>query len=265
VTSPIPRGVVVELCGLPGAGKTSLVRTIGNDPTAPRVTRPTGRVAPEVAPARRVPRKLRLALEGSVRRPGSELSMAHHILGSHQPGPAGAASRWIQWSTTQALIDRARSRSGVHLFDEGVLQALWSIALHGDAAAILRALRGSTGLWASPDLVLVLDPPVDELVQRLRLRRSRHSRVQRLSDDVELRAELVRGRAMLDELLAWWQESRPGAPIVRLGDNDRDPDAAVHMATDAIEALLRRDSRASSDAPQRVGHPSSSPTVGTGT
>jgi hypothetical protein len=89
--------------------------------------------------------------------------------------------------------------------------------------------------------------------------------VQRLSDDVELRAELVRGRAMLDELLAWWQESRPGAPIVRLGDNDRDPDAATRMATDAIEAMLRRDSGASSDAPQRIGHPSSSPTVGTGT
>jgi hypothetical protein len=249
--SPTPRGVVVELCGLPGAGKTSLARTIGDDPAGPRVTLPTGRVAPEVGAARRVPRKLRLALEDSVRRPGSELSMAHHILRSHQPGPAGVVSRWIQWSTTQALIDRSRSRSGVHLFDEGVLQALWSIALHGDAAATLRALRGSTRTWASPDLVLVLDPPVDVLVRRLRLRRSRHSRVQRLSDDAELRAELVRGRAILAELLVWWQETRPGAPIVRLGDDDRDPDAAARTATEAIEALLRRDSMASSEATQR--------------
>jgi hypothetical protein len=126
----------------------------------------------------------------------------------------------------------------VHVFDEGVLQALWSLALRGDPSAILRTLGDSTGRWAAPDLVIVVDPPVDLLVGRLRGRSSQHSRLQRSTDDVELHAELVRGRSLMERLVAWWEEtsgaSGARASVARIGGEQQDPAAAI----DAIGAAI---------------------------
>ncbi len=157
--------------------------------------------------------------------------MARGIRRSGQPGPGEAASRWVQWASTQALMSRARRAPGVHLFDEGVIQALWSLGLRGDPADVLQTLADSAGRWSRPDLVVVVDPPIDLLVRRLRDRPSQHSRVQRIDDDDELHAELVRGRSLLESLLAWWGEvAEDEASVVRIGDEHEDAVSAVDTA-----------------------------------
>ena len=209
---PPPPAVIVELCGLPGAGKTSLSRAIGGGRAGFAVTRPNRTVAPDIPDVPRIARKLGLVAEEALRRGAFELEMAHLIGRSRQPGLGGAAARWVQWASTQALMRRARDVPGVHLFDEGVLQALWSLALRGDPAATLRALGGSVGRWSSPDLVIVVDPPVELVARRLSDRRSTHSRLQPSTDDAELRAELVRGRAIFDRLLSGGDDPAERSP-----------------------------------------------------
>lgn len=232
-----PRSFIVEFCGLPGAGKTSLSSAIGQEGDGLTLSRPTRGIAPDVPTGRRLSRKLGLIAAESIRRPVLEARLAHLIGRSGQPGMGEAVSRWVQWASTQALMSRARRAPGVHVFDEGVLQALWSLGLRGDPAAALRMLTGSVGRWSAPDLVIVLDPPVDLLVRRLRDRSSEHSRLQRLTDDVELHAELVRGRTLLDRLVAWWDEtSGAEASVVRIRNEQHDP--AVTMV--AVDAAIRR-------------------------
>jgi AAA domain len=233
----LPRSIVVEFCGLPGAGKTSLSSAVEQEWDGLLVSRPTRRIAPDVPAGRRLSRKLGLVAAEATRRPLLEARVAHRIARSRQPGAGEAAKRWIQWASTQSLMGRARRAPGVHVFDEGVLQALWSLALRGDPSATLRVLRDSTGRWSAPDLVIVLDPPVDLLVRRLRDRSSEHSRLQRLADDVELRAELVRGRSLLERLVAWWDEtSRIEGSVARIGGERHDAAAAIAAAIHRIGA-----------------------------
>jgi len=232
----LPRSIVVEFCGLPGAGKTSLSSAVEQEWDG-LVSRPTRRIAPDVLAGRRLSRKLGLVAAEATRRPLLEARVAHRIARSGQPGAGEAAKRWVQWASTQSLMGRARRAPGVHVFDEGVLQALWSLALRGDPSATLRVLRDSTGRWSAPDLVIVLDPPVDLLVRRLRDRSSEHSRLQRLADDVGLRAELVRGRSLLERLVAWWEEtSRIEGSVARIVGERHDAAAAIV----AIDAAIHR-------------------------
>ena len=232
----LPRSIVVEFCGLPGAGKTSLSSAVEQEWDG-LVSRPTRRIAPDVPAGRRLSRKLGLVAAEATRRPLLEARVAHRIARSEQPGAGEAAKRWVQWASTQSLMSRARRAPGVHVFDEGVLQALWSLALRGDPAATLNTLTGSGGRWSAPDLVIVVDPPVELLVRRLRDRASEHSRLQRLADDEELRAELVRGRSLLDRLVVWWDEtSRIEGSVARIRGERHDAAAAIAAAIHRVGA-----------------------------
>jgi hypothetical protein len=233
----LPRSCIVELCGLPGAGKTSLASALGREEGSLITSMPTLGIGPEVPAALRLSRKLGLVAAASIRRPALEATMAHRIWRSGQPGPGDTASRWVQWACAQALMSRARQTPGVHLFDEGVIQALWSLGLRGDPSDALQTLTRTAGRWSRPDLVVVVDPAIDLLVRRLRDRPSRHSRVQRIDDDDQLLAELVHGGSLLDRLLAWWEEVAEGeASVVRIGDQHEDPVSAVDAAIRRITA-----------------------------
>lgn len=233
----LPPSCIVELCGLPGAGKTWLASALGQEEGTLVTSMPALGIGPEVPTARRLSRKLGLVAAASIRRPALEATMAKRIWRSGQPRPGDTASRWVQWTGTQALMSRARQAPGVHLFDEGVIQALWSLGLRGDPAGVLEMLTGTPGRWSRPDLVVVVDPPIDLLVRRLRDRPSQHSRVQRIDDDDELHAELVRGRSLLDRLLAWWEEVAEGeASVVRVVDEQEDPVSAVDASIRRITA-----------------------------
>ena len=65
-----------------------------------------------------------------------------------------------------------------------------------DWSGLARLLEGRT-----PDLLVVVEAPVDELMRRLEVRPSQHSRTQRLVADRRA-AELERGRLLLDRIVA---------------------------------------------------------------
>ena len=213
--------LVVELCGLPGAGKSTFAREVLASSTegSVRVRLPAEATGPEVPRVRRIGRKLRLVTGETLRQPASSVDAMRRIAASGQGDVGSISSRWVQWVATQRLMTVARSTPGVHLFDEGVTQALWSLGLRGDPSTTLAALRRSVGRWEHPDHVIVLDLPIELIDRRLSERGSRHSRLQDVADAGARRAELARGRELLDRLLDWWGEVLPSdVSVTRMGE-----------------------------------------------
>jgi hypothetical protein len=210
---------LVELLGLPGSGKTHIARSVVDALTRGGTSAflgPVG-VGPEDPPARRIARKVSMLGMRALMRPiHSTRAAAAICVGQH--APADAMSRTLQWLVTQHALERAGRIDGLHVFDEGSLQALWSIGLRSDRdrwRRLLADLAAGRLTWVEPDIVVLVDAPRDVVSERLSTRTSAHSRTQRLSA-AEMAAELRRGENLLDELATWWR--------VRRGD-----DALVHV------------------------------------
>lgn len=207
--------LLVEMLGLPGAGKSALSREVC------LVLRERGvpagiadaRVSAAVPRARRVRRRTAAAARSAVRRPGWTLSSAASIASMRQPAGRDTASVLAQWLAVCDLAARARARPGVHLLEEGPLQTLWTLGLRSPDALPHRLLEA----WpraAAPDVVVLLDVPLAVVEERLMRRSSKHSRSQQLPPDL-LRAELHRGQKLLEVLAA-----PTATPVVRLSGDD---------------------------------------------
>jgi hypothetical protein len=191
-------GLVVELCGLPGSGKSVLaahtcaaLRRSGVDAVVADL--PVSAAAPASA---RVRRKVLAAAVAATAEPVAT-GRAIRVVASSRPTPRDGLGLLAQWLTVQQLQRRARARPGVWLLEEGSVQTVWSLALRAsapgaDVAGLLEV--------RPPDLVVVVEAPLDVLLRRLDDRPSRHSRTQRLAAD-RRGAELVRGRLLLDRLV----------------------------------------------------------------
>lgn len=203
--------VVVEFCGIPGSGKSTVCDAVAAELVRTGVVahQPRARIDTDVPAATRIARKLGLATRAlSGARAAWRVARAQDRLGD-------APGRALQWLVTQRLIG-ARA-PGVTLLDEGLVQALWSIGLRGD---LERFLAGSIR-FAVPDVIVVVECAPDEAARRLRARGSEHSRVQR---DANLEEALVRGADVLEHILARIGPIAPGARVHRLGQSE-DPAA----------------------------------------
>jgi AAA domain len=220
-----PGGCVVEVCGLPGAGKSrvaaALVASAGAARTVeagapadrPRpVGAPADRIGPHVPTFTRLARKLALGTREAAARPGSLAGEIRAIVHSGQEGElVGTLARVSHWVTTQRLLADARHAGGLQVLDEGVLQALWSLGLRGDVTGLVRRLERSEG-WRRPDVLVMVEAPLSVALTRLGERSSAHSRVQQLGADARL-AELRRGQELFEDLLSWWGAR---TPVVRV-------------------------------------------------
>jgi hypothetical protein len=214
---------IVELCGLPGSGKSHVASVLarallarGHEPHDVRAS-----LGPDVGAALRVPRKLSAAVTATLAEPGAAVAIGAAVIRS-QRTIAARASRSLQWLVTQELLRRARRDGGVYVLDEGVVQALWSIGLRGDVERVVEALD-SEPAWIGPDVLLVVRATPAAADRRLSARASTHSRTQRLPADDRL-AELERGEELLDLLISWWTRSIPAeAAIVEIRNDDDEP------------------------------------------
>jgi hypothetical protein len=100
------------------------------------------------------------------------------------------------WLYVVGLLRRARTRAGVELLDEGIYQLLWSVGFVGDE----RAVRELSSTVPLPDVVVMVEAPLELIQARLVSRGSRDGRLDRMGD-TERHAVLVRGADLLNELL----------------------------------------------------------------
>src|SRR5207247_3669246 len=126
-------------------------------------------VGPAVPPLPRRARKLGLAAGQMLQRPVPSFIAMRSIV-SFQRSRTEGLSRCVQWAITQRLLTSAGRSPGVHLFDEGLLQALWSVGLRGDVTPTLRVLEQRSGRYAMPDLVVAMHVSIDEIEDRLAAR-----------------------------------------------------------------------------------------------
>lgn len=191
-------GLVVEFCGLPGAGKSTMARALverlrRSGVPAVDVMAPLG---PEAGREARLARKA-AAVGRSALDPDAWRIAAAVGLRSGQADARDRIARPLNLLVVRAAAARAARRRGVHVLDQGPLQEWWSAALRADADRVLA--RAAADGPAHADLLVRVDTPVDVLVARLAGRAGAQSRLEGLDPD-EQRAELVRGEGLLDAL-----------------------------------------------------------------
>lgn len=227
------RGTIVEFCGLPGAGKTTLSAALrASVCELSPIHDGTATVAAGVPAGRRVSRKIALAAGHAGRDPVGTARLARAVLSTSE-ALADPAARLIQWTVTQRLFARARAAGGLHVFDEGVLQALWSMGLRAEVAPVLHGLADGSVGWSRPDLVVLVDEHPDVALQRLRARPSRHSRLQ-LLDAGDQQREMRAGHDLLERLASWYTTTCPDAPEVLRVSVPRSPETALPEIAERI-------------------------------
>jgi thymidylate kinase len=208
--------LVVELCGLPGAGKTTVAHTLvarlhGENSPAHVVDELVSAATPG---SRRLPRKVAMIGRALAADPLGE-ARAARLLGGGQRTCRDAVAVPARWWVAEQLVAAARRRTGVAVIEEGVVQALWTAGLWSRQATV-PGLVGLALTTARPDLVVHVDSPVELALRRLRSRSSRHSRVQRLTDP-EQGATMHEGDVLLRHLLAEWARRGLGEVVVLNG------------------------------------------------
>ena len=195
--------MILELCGLPGAGKSTVARALVTEigRRGLEASLPLEEVSPRRARPQRVRRKIRRAAVEAVGHPGDAVRIVRAVARSGQPGVGDVAIRSLNWLVLRAALRRSRSAAGIHVLDQGVVQELCSLAFRGDAFAALDLGDPGPGRLG-PDLVVLVDVDPAIAQERLISRPGGESRVE--GDDLDLGRELRRQRPLLDDLLTGW-------------------------------------------------------------
>lgn len=201
------RPLVVEFLGLPGVGKSHATRLVAArlGALATPVQSAALRVNHELAPWRRVLSKFGIGAAEALGRPRRALRVGRTLARSGQRRRLDVARLLYNWLFLAGLLRRARSRQVVELLDEGIFQLLWSVGLNGGDHVIRRCsstlLDGTPREVPMPDVVVVVEAPLEVVQARVGSRGSRAGRVDRLAES-ERRAALMRGVDLLAELLS---------------------------------------------------------------
>jgi hypothetical protein len=176
---------VVECIGVAGVGKSRLTDLLVDelDALGRPATAAMAPVGPRASRCRRLLRKAGFVAGEAVREPQAVLAMVAATLQTGQRHRRDALAIAVNWVTLRGLVRRARSRPGVHVFDQGALLGLWSTGHRGDAEPCRRLLERRTWSWVLPDVVYHVQAPTELTLAQLRGRGAVQSRLEGLDDD----------------------------------------------------------------------------------
>lgn len=219
-------GLSVEFLGLPGAGKSGvskraaeLIRDAGIPvvETAFDLTHKSGVLARRWRKAAYVAREILLHPRYSSR-------SVRAIVATRQRTASDLFGAVWNWLFVSNLLRRGRHVPGVHMLDEGIFQALWSVGFGASVEGLSSVTGGAGPLLPVPDVVVIVSARPSTVEQRLRSRGVRQSRLEdRLGVD---RRILERSEALLEEvrgILKGLVRAGRNVAIHELG-NDREQD-----------------------------------------
>ncbi|HEX5946821.1 MAG TPA: hypothetical protein VFY82_11115 [Acidimicrobiales bacterium] len=213
----------VELCGLPGAGKSLIASGVAERLGARGldVTLPLAAVAATRPLGQRVGAKVLIASREVARAPVESARVVAAIRRSGQ-SRRDLLHRALNWLAVRGLYRQARRRPGIHVFDQGIVQEICSIGYDGAdwRACLLASSPGVAGL--GPDVLIIVGASVDTALARLDVRPGRQSRLERRDAD-ERRAELERQVGLLEQVECAWLERHGlelGTQRIEVGNED---------------------------------------------
>jgi len=234
--------VHVEFLGLAGAGKSTVSGAVGAVLRERRipVTEPTYRLDHVVSGYTRRALKFWYSLRRAIRRPWEGVRWARTVFGSRQRALVGS---WVETMNLLYLLELIRSESavpGVHLFDQGLFQALWSLAYDAAAAHVISppVLERVRRSLPPISVVIVVETSLATARGRLQERPGATSRLQRAR---QAAAALERATAILRPIEAAASQLAAEGRIVLLrvsNDNDADLLGAATRIADAVAPLL---------------------------
>lgn len=205
-------GFLVTFVGLPGTGKSTLVARV----LETLHERGTHCDASDEIAFRKLMNKLSWAVREACAHPRFAWRSLKAILASRQRSLMDLVKMVANWFARSFLIRRAARCPDIHLFDEDMFQAFWSIAFSAQADGWQDGLPLPGTLLPVPSLVVVLESSLPTIERRLAARPGCSSRLEqwlptdpgvlkradRLMEDVkETIARAARGHAGMHVLL----------------------------------------------------------------
>ncbi|MFH0946843.1 MAG: hypothetical protein V2A76_16745 [Planctomycetota bacterium] len=169
------KGKVIEFLGLPAAGKTTLALAVADILRAEgvRVFLPAVHEVHPSGGVRNKASRLAFLCGRFLRHPAALWRAFAAIRRTRQETHADLRTVLENLVTVAWLAERARAEGGVHLFDQGVFQAVWSVGLN---AAYFDAKRHLTRL-PRPDLLVLVTVEPQSGLSRLAARAEDGSRL----------------------------------------------------------------------------------------
>jgi hypothetical protein len=208
--------LVVEFVGLPGVGKSHATRLVAAGLAAVGTPARSSalRINHELGRSRRVLQKSGICAAEALGRPRRAARVGRALIGSGQQSRVDVLRLLYNWLFLVGLLRRARTRPVVELLDEGIYQLLWSIGFAGNERVIREHSSAFLGDPPSavpmPDVVVVVEAPLELIQARLASRKSRAGRLDRM-EGAERQAALARGADLLNELLS--ENVGPGGEV----------------------------------------------------
>lgn len=257
------RSAVIEFIGLPGVGKSTLSHRIAEilQQRGWRVEQPTYSVDHEMRAWERLLLKLRLVSAEAIFHPACTVRSVKAILATRQASAADFIGVTVNWLFMSSLLRKSDGRTEVHIFDEGLLNALWSIGFSAGSAGTAGILGELARQVSTPVVVALVEADIAAVRERLDLRKNGRSRLERTgrTDDAWERA-----RRALQQVKATLQMlTDEGADMQVVAVRNRgseDLDALANRLAATFEELLgssapRRPAAGRVDRASRTGRP----------
>ena len=116
--------MIIELCGMPGAGKSSIARELVTQlrELGSVTSLPLEEVSPRQPRTRRFRRKIQRATVEVLRHPSASFSTVGAVIRSGQPTLRDVVVRSLNWLVLRSTLRRARTMAGVKNFHPGLVQ-----------------------------------------------------------------------------------------------------------------------------------------------
>ena len=189
----------------------------------------------------RVLRKALRVTQHIVFHPWRTVKATRAIASTKQPSTLRFLKLLLNWLYVSTLTRGLRRIEGVHLFDQAILQGVWSIALSGDETAVANLARDLREQILSPDLVAIVEVSIPEIERRLRLRPGFSSRVdQRRLVDPGILARCARRLELIKNTLsALTPEKGSVRCITIVNETTDDLELQAQGLADTLEEMVR--------------------------
>lgn len=231
--------MLVEFLGLPGCGKSTLSRNVGELLVARglRIDETTYDLDHRRPTLARQRAKLAFSASFAAHKPGTALADVLSILGTRQASLSDMIKVSVNWLYISSVAAARQASPVVTILDQGIAQAVWSIALSARRGAWVELLSPTRRrIAAAPDLVVRVRADLETIGKRLDARRERISRLDKLGRD---RHALQRAEAICDVITTRLRAI--GIPVLEIvNDEAADLAQGAHRVGDVITAALQR-------------------------